>query len=568
MKTKKVSISLFQIILILLIIIAIIVAIIVMKNKGIGIGNLSFEPETYAGSGTSEDPYKIEKIEDLVSLAKNVNSGKTYKDKYFILVDKLDFREDESYRNMDDQTFGDINNDGQVDNIKNELTQGLGFEPIGGKETKGNNITSFEGIFDGNDKTIKNFTLNISNDVSYSYIGLFGSNKGTITNLRIMGNIFVDENLDNKNLCIGMIAAKNEGIMKSCVTEGTIVSTINGSANYAKVGGIAGENTGTITDSVNNINITSNQLKAGIVAQNSIVEGQQESGKIDNCTNNGEIKELSSTSSYTAGIVAENKSGSIVNCTNDGNAEGKLVGGIVGNAKGGSIIACQNTGAITNIKENSTDTEIVGGIVALLEENATLENCKNTGSILGLTNIGGIAGENRANISQATNEGNISKINEIIANKVNIGGITGLNYSGKIANSKNYGTISSEVDSLVKLGGICGSLYSNSLIDTCENNGTLLGEGKIIIPNEDLTINCSNCTNNAGGSAQRTAEGELYLGLIYGKFEEDIDTSSIDNDLPSNIENNIENDTINDIDNIINDNNIVTNEGTINNINE
>ena len=78
-----------------------------------------------------------------------------------------------------------------------------------------------------------------------------------------------------------------------------------------------------------------------------------------------------------------------------------------------------------------------GGIVAILE-NANIENCRNSGEILGTNNIGGIAGENKGNILNCNNDANVSKFEETICKSVNIGGIVGINYdSSKISNSKN-----------------------------------------------------------------------------------------------------------------------------------
>lgn len=516
MRTKKVSISVFQIFIALLIIITIIVGILTIKkvirksqNNILSIFN---------GSGTAEDPYKIEKIEDLIMFSQNVNKGESYKDKYFVLVNKLDFQDDTCYRNIGDTNFGDINQDGKIDTIKIELLSG--FTTIGGTYLENNSISSFEGIFNGNDKTIKNLILSISNTEQSAFVGLFGNNKGEILNLRIMGKIKISENLENQTFYVGMIAGKNEGKIQTCRAEGIITANINGSNSYAEVAGIVGENAGEIIDSASNVNIISNQLKAGITAKNINNENIESSGKITNCTNTGEIKEEESTNNYTAGIVAESENGNIINCNNDGNIQGKLVGGIIGKATDCNIAACQNNGNISNLTENSTNSEIAGGIVAILEK-SIMENCKNTGTISGLTNVGGIAGINNGSISQGRNDGNVTKVNEIIANKVNLGGIVGSNYSdGKILNSKNYGNINATYDNLVTLGGICGMLYNNSLIDSCENSSNLIGEGKIITPNEDTTVNCKNCINNSGGRALNSKAGELYLGLIYGKFEE------------------------------------------------
>ena len=60
----------------------------VPKTNRIATGKAS----DFNGSGTSDDPYKIENIEDLLKLSENVNSGITYSNQYFELTNKLDFQ--------------------------------------------------------------------------------------------------------------------------------------------------------------------------------------------------------------------------------------------------------------------------------------------------------------------------------------------------------------------------------------------------------------------------------------------------------------------------------------------
>ena len=48
--------------------------------------------------------------------------GESYKDKYFSILNKLDFQNEQSYKDANSKTFGDINKDGKVDTIKNEPT--------------------------------------------------------------------------------------------------------------------------------------------------------------------------------------------------------------------------------------------------------------------------------------------------------------------------------------------------------------------------------------------------------------------------------------------------------------
>lgn len=100
MKKKQITISVYQIFIALMVIIAIIVTVSIVKKhvpktNRIATGKAS----DFNGSGTSDDPYKIENIEDLLKLSENVNSGITYSNQYFELTNKLDFQSDESYKN-------------------------------------------------------------------------------------------------------------------------------------------------------------------------------------------------------------------------------------------------------------------------------------------------------------------------------------------------------------------------------------------------------------------------------------------------------------------------------------
>lgn len=514
MRKKRVSISVFQIFIALIIIIALIIGIIVVKKNVVSIGEINTKKMgDFAGSGTSQEPYKIEKVEDIVKLSENVKSGKSYKDCYFELSNKLDFQSEESYKNSNVK-YGDLNGDGQNDDIKTELTTGKGFPAIGTENC------AFEGIFNGNDKTIKNLNFNVSeNREETMLVGLFGNNKGKILNLKVVSEIVLDENVSGKAIYVGTIAAKNSGIIQACKTEGNITANINDENVQGEIAGITAENYGKILDSANSINIISNQLKAGIVAKNIVDESIEESGEITNCTNDGKVSENTGTMYLAAGIVADNQNGSITSCNNNGKIEGKIVGGIAGKSTG-NIVACQNAGMINNLKEDSKDEEYAGGICAIIDM-ATIENSKNTGDILGTTNVGGIVGENKGKILQSKNEGKLSKVEEVICRTVNIGGIAGKNSSSaRISNSKNYGSIESETDTTVNMGGICGLFYGDSEIEYCENNGGMNGSAKDIIPNEDKDEKCTSCTSNNGGSASLDEFGQLNIGIIYGKFQE------------------------------------------------
>lgn len=320
MKTKQVSIRLFPILIIFILIIAITVTVIVILNTK---DNKKQDEiiHQYAGSGTVDDPYRIEKVEDFVKLLRNVANGTTYRDTYFKLINKIDFQDDSSYLDINDTTYGDINSDGNIDGIKIELTTGNAFYGI-----INNNTNSFEGNFNGDNKTITNLIINIPEGNNTTNIGLFGNNKGTICNLRIIGNITTtNEYIENINMNIGILAARNEGTIQSCRIEGSIKVLENSENANILIGGMVGENVGTILDSSSSVNIESNCQKAGITAKNTVDSNVANSGIITNCSNNGEIKETNNSNNYTAGIVAENN-GVLTSCTNNGKIEAKIAG--------------------------------------------------------------------------------------------------------------------------------------------------------------------------------------------------------------------------------------------------
>ena len=320
MKTKQVSIRLFPLLIIILVIIAIIITAIVVLNRT---GNEKKDEiiHQYAGSGTVDDPYRIEKVEDFIKLLRNIANGTTYKDTYFKLINRLDFQDDSSYLDINDTTYGDLNADGNIDGVKLELTTGNGFYGVIDEES-----SSFEGNFNGDNKTITNLIMNIPEGNTKTNIGLFENNKGTISNLRIIGNITTtNEYIENINMNIGMLASRNEGTIQSCRIEGNIKVLENAENANILIGGIVGENVGTILDSSSSVNIESNCQKAGITARNTVDSNILNSGVITNCSNNGEIKETSNSNNYTAGIVAENN-GVLTSCTNNGKVEAKIAG--------------------------------------------------------------------------------------------------------------------------------------------------------------------------------------------------------------------------------------------------
>lgn len=240
---------------------------------------------------------------------------------------------------------------------------GAGWAPIGTDDK-----TPFKGFFDGNDKEVRGLKINL-NGSETACAGLFGYNNGTIKTLGI-----VDSEIYATS-CAGGIAADNSGTITNCYNTGKVTAT----ASYAVAGGIVGSNG---------------------------------SGTITNCYNTGEV----TGSSIASGIVGSNGSGTITNCYNTGAVTATFsfayAGGIVGNnSSSGTITSCYNTGSIT-ATSTSSDT-YAGGIVGFIS--GTITNCYNTGSVTATStsshvDAGGIAGWNNGTITNCYNTGSIAYV--------------------------------------------------------------------------------------------------------------------------------------------------------------
>ena len=116
-------------------------------------------PGNMEGSGTQNNPYIINSIEDLVSFANLVKEGNTFINQYVQLGISLDFYEDKSYVDLNKKYIlnNTINGYEESENgektLKELLTTGQGWLSIG--NTIDSDNQNFEGTFEGNNKVIK-----------------------------------------------------------------------------------------------------------------------------------------------------------------------------------------------------------------------------------------------------------------------------------------------------------------------------------------------------------------------------------------------------------------------------
>ena len=213
----------------------------------------------------------IESIEDLVAfsdMANGINGKKfdNFENTKIMLMNSLDFDNNLSYVNSDKQWGYDINGNGKIESLKDELTKDSGFMPISSSSN-----AVFKGTFDGNGYTIKNININRSTS---NYVAMFGYNEGIIRGLNIK-NI----NVTGNQYVAGLVAS-NKGIVSMINLEGNISGT------YA--GGIVSQgnySSATVKDVIMNGTVTGTG-SSGIAYNSTKIYGIVESGEYFNSLSN------------------------------------------------------------------------------------------------------------------------------------------------------------------------------------------------------------------------------------------------------------------------------------------
>lgn len=386
----------------------------------------------------------INYIEDLVELSKDTTGSRLTGSYYYRvpinLNRTLNFEDDSSYKDPTYTSYGDLNGNGEIEDIKTELTNknGIGFIPIGGYD--------FCPIIDGHGYEIQNIYIN-SGAENIALISQMG--KGEIKNLGITGEI----KSYNSSARLAGILAYNSGFgfyrSGSLVIENCYNKT-NLSGNASNVGGILGYSDYSILrikccHNEGNISIAKNTYSniGGIIGYN----------------------ELRSSEEALSGIIKSYNKGAI-------SAEANSIGGIAGEVNI-SLIECYNEGII----RDSTATYI-GGLIGKIHNRSsnmsTIYKSYNKSDIninIKGVYIGGLIGWGATKaILGSYNEGDIITYGSHNA----VGGIIGYSFMCPIIDHcYNQGKI--EINSASFLGGLCGYLYVNKKISYSYNLGDIKG---------------------------------------------------------------------------------------------
>ena len=363
---------------------------------------------------------------------------------------------------------------------------------------------NFCGVFNGDGYAVRGIYINTQE----SYQGLFGNSSGD----SIIANLGVAESYIYGNKYVGGVVGNNDGTVTNCYNTGNV-------SGNEHVGGVVGDNDGTVINCYNTGNVTGNKDVGGVIGDNG--------GTVTDCYNTGNV----TGESWVGGVVGSNNS-SITGCYNEGSVTGKdYVGGVAGYARNitdchniGNVVAggnyvggvvgynisgtisspvadCYNEGSITGV-------DYVGGVVGA--GNTVITNCYNIGTVNGNERVGGVVGYSKAYNGSTT-----------VANCYNTGSITGSNYVGGVVGDNDEGSVVGGTNTVTtncyNTGSVAGGDYVGGVVGSglnitdCHNEGSITGSnyvGGVVGYNKGNVTVCYNT-----GSVTSKEDGYDYGGV-------------------------------------------------------
>ncbi len=402
---------------------------------------------------------------------------------------------------------------------------GAGWEPIG---TGGPRRMPFVALFEGNGNTVANLFIDRP---TASYVGLFGRVDGTIRNVELTGVNVTGET------GVGGLVGDNNGTVSDSHATGTVSGEL-------AIGGLVGFHGGTISASSAGVEVHGS--KSGDL------QGERAGGLVG--SNDGTITGSHATGTvsgrlYVGGLVGENRE-AIVDSYATGTVSGRYAGGLVGINLGtrSSITASHATG-------EASGSDIVGGLAG--ENSGTITESYATGEVSGDGSFGGLVGNNNGTIIGSYAAGAVSRSGDPGPHSVSVGGLVG-NNRGTISASYATGTVSAtafQVGGLVgnnrgaisasyasgavagasALGGLVGdnagtitASYATGMVSRLFRVGTLgglVGRNSGTVTASYWDTHTSTQTTSADGEGKLTSELQSPTGYsgIYANWNLDLD---------------------------------------------
>ncbi len=386
------------------------------------------------GNGTSENPYQIESLDNLLW----VSTNPYHWNKFYVQTADIDA------------------------SATQQWNSGGGFIPIG------NNVHWFVGSYDGQGHTISNLFIYTQ---TTDYVGFFGEIRdASISNLNLVnanvqgflhvgilcGDLTGSE--VSNVFCSGTVTGGNCGLLASTIKYSQIDSCSTSGSVYGSnyVGGFAGRAT---LSEISNSHSTINLINSASYCGGFI--GAISSSDITTCYATGSVEAYDKVGGF-AGIVSS--SFELNNCFSECSVEGSSeTGGFVGLSSRSNIANCYSTGDV------NSDLH-VGGFVGQTYE-GLINECYSTGDVSGYSIVGGFVGTQ----SQIIDSDYFSVLNSYSTGDITCpdglcGGFEG-EFSYGVMNNCHYNAdvVLINGESLFSQGGLTDQLYTDWI-----NNGLVL----------------------------------------------------------------------------------------------
>lgn len=406
-----------------------------------------------------------------------------------------------------------------------------------------------------------NSAVNASAESTYALGGAAGVNEGTLDNVdslgvttglyKFEGHNSTKENQYSDN--VGGIVGTNSGTVTNAYNE----SIVSGRDN---VGGILGVNTATAAEGEDSpVSNVANASRVTGEANSNAAEGEDKTsdyvgglvgdnkGSITNGRNNGEV----TGNNYVGGLVganrvgADNKKPELTNLVNDSAAAitgDNFVGGIAGSNAGtitaidqqlvnrGSIAGQTYVGGVAGV---NTETGVIANTISSIALHVKTPYSDDSDDSNDPKYFSGVVGQNQGTIQGATNESSV----DVAADGASmVGGIIGENTeTGKLEGTiANKGVVSGKSD----VGGIIGSNKNDDILNNSAGADRLIVSNSGLVKAEDggaagIFYENTGAINNAdlvntgmviGGSSKDSVTGGLF-----GKNSGEISNSTLTN---------------------------------------
>ncbi len=362
-----------------------------------------------------------------------------------------------------------------------------------GTWSSSNSISSFSGIYDGNELDCNNITqtsslftsssagyiirntrfggtYSISDNTSNGKAPVLGETaSGTFANNQYNGTVQNTLSPTNQNLA-GLIGIATSVVDLTCsdnVFTGSV--TAPGGDFVAFIIGRATDITGTGTFDNNSwLGSTFSAASCSLIAP---LSGSLANSNVSNSINSTSFTADESVS----GLIGQCNSGTvnISNCSNTGDitSTGGDVGGLFGVNSNATVVVNDsfNTGAIeyTGTNVNQATGGLAGILVSATSTSniTTFNRCRNSGNITGHRYVSGLVGAGSASFTESYNEG------PVVANNLFAAGIMSRNNAGSLDDCYNQGSISTSGGGGSGLVDVAGS----TTIDNSYSAATIAG---------------------------------------------------------------------------------------------